>query len=398
VIRRDLAKRVLAAAGKYPVVTVTGPRQSGKTTLVRALFRDCPYVSLESPDESAFALEDPRGFLARFKGRVILDEAQKAPELFSYIQGLVDEEGRPGRFILSGSHNFLLIKGISQSLAGRCAILHLLPFSLPELLGRPGMPPERLGRDIPASPPRPGRSLAECLFTGFFPRIHDKHLPPREWLANYLQTYVERDVRSVLNIGDLESFGRFVRLCAGRSGQLLNMASLASDCGISHMTAKRWISVLEAGFIVFLLRPYHRNFGKRLIKAPKLYFIDTGLLSHLLGIRDGAELASHASRGAVFESFVVSELVKAHYNRGERPALYFWRDSNGREVDILVETGKGLVPIEVKSGQTVASDFLKGLEYWRGIRGKPEGPSALVYGGDTSFKRNGVAVYAWHTI
>jgi len=398
VIRRDLAKRVLAAAGKYPVVTVTGPRQSGKTTLVRALFRDCPYVSLESPDERAFALEDPRGFLARFKGRVILDEAQKAPELFSYIQGLVDEEGRPGRFILSGSHNFLLIKGISQSLAGRCAILHLLPFSLPELLGRPGMPPERLGRDIPASPPRPGRSLAECLFTGFFPRIHDKHLPPREWLANYLQTYVERDVRSVLNIGDLESFGRFVRLCAGRSGQLLNMASLASDCGISHMTAKRWISVLEAGFIVFLLRPYHRNFGKRLIKAPKLYFIDTGLLSHLLGIRDGAELASHASRGAVFESFVVSELVKAHYNRGERPALYFWRDSNGREVDILVETGKGLVPIEVKSGQTVASDFLKGLEYWRGIRGKPEGPSALVYGGDTSFKRNGVAVYAWHTI
>ena len=397
-IRRDLAKRVLAAAGKYPVVTVTGPRQSGKTTLVRALFRDCPYVSLESPDERAFALEDPRGFLARFKGRVILDEAQKAPELFSYIQGLVDEEGRPGRFILSGSHNFLLIKGISQSLAGRCAILHLLPFSLPELLGRPGMPPERLGRDIPASPPRPGRSLAECLFTGFFPRIHDKHLPPREWLANYLQTYVERDVRSVLNIGDLESFGRFVRLCAGRSGQLLNMASLASDCGISHMTAKRWISVLEAGFIVFLLRPYHRNFGKRLIKAPKLYFIDTGLLSHLLGIRDGAELASHASRGAVFESFVVSELVKAHYNRGERPALYFWRDSNGREVDILVETGKGLVPIEVKSGQTVASDFLKGLEYWRGIRGKPEGPSALVYGGDTSFKRNGVAVYAWHTI
>jgi len=398
VIRRDLAKRVLAAAGKYPVVTVTGPRQSGKTTLVRALFRDCPYVSLESPDERAFALEDPRGFLARFKGRVILDEAQKAPELFSYIQGLVDEEGRPGRFILSGSHNFLLIKGISQSLAGRCAILHLLPFSLPELLGRPGMPPERLGRDIPASPPRPGRSLAECLFTGFFPRIHDKHLPPREWLANYLQTYVERDVRSVLNIGDLESFGRFVRLCAGRSGQLLNMASLASDCGISHMTAKRWISVLEAGFIVFLLRPYHRNFGKRLIKAPKLYFIDTGLLSHLLGIRDGAELASHASRGAVFESFVVSELVKAYYNRGERPALYFWRDSNGREVDILVETGKGLVPIEVKSGQTVASDFLKGLEYWRGIRGKPEGPSALVYGGDTSFKRNGVAVYAWHTI
>ena len=397
-IRRDLAKRVLAAAGKYPVVTVTGPRQSGKTTLVRALFRDCPYVSLESPDERAFALEDPRGFLARFKGRVILDEAQKAPELFSYIQGLVDEEGRPGRFILSGSHNFLLIKGIPQSLAGRCAILHLLPFSLPELLGRPGMPPERLGRDIPASPPRPGRSLAECLFTGFFPRIHDKHLPPREWLANYLQTYVERDVRSVLNIGDLESFGRFVRLCAGRSGQLLNMASLASDCGISHMTAKRWISVLEAGFIVFLLRPYHRNFGKRLIKAPKLYFIDTGLLSHLLGIRDGAELASHASRGAVFESFVVSELVKAHYNRGERPALYFWRDSNGREVDILVETGKGLVPIEVKSGQTVASDFLKGLEYWRGIRGKPEGPSALVYGGDTSFKRNGVAVYAWHTI
>ncbi|MBP1598560.1 MAG: ATPase protein [Acidobacteria bacterium] len=397
-IRRAITSKLHDSARSYPVVTVTGPRQSGKTTLVRAEFSAYDYVSLELPDQRSFALEDPRGFLAQFRGPVVLDEAQRAPELFSYIQSIVDEAGKPGQFILTGSQNFLLLQSVSQSLAGRCAVLHLLPFSLSELSNRPAPALEELGRDLYSSLQSPRLGLMETLFTGFYPRIHDKRLPPRDWLANYYQTYLERDVRSVINIGDLEAFGRFVRLCAGRTGQLLNLSGLAADCGVTHTTAKRWISVLEASFLVLLLRPYHANYGKRLIKSPKLYFLDTGLLSFLLRIQTPEDLQSHAARGAVFESYVISELHKNFSNRGERPGIYFWRDSGGHEVDFVIEAGRNQILVEAKSAQTLASDFFEGLHYVRRISKQLQRPAALIYGGDQSYFREHVAVYPWFAL
>ncbi len=380
------------------MVTVTGPRQSGKTTLVRAAFPRQRYASLEDPDARAFALEDPRGFLGQFRGRVILDEVQRAPELFSYIQGIVDEADRPGQFILSGSQNFLLLNRVSQSLAGRCAVLRLLPFSRSELIGQPlrsiataiqkRRSGESGGQDAAVA-------LFETLFTGGFPRIHDKGLQPQGWLANYYQTYLERDVRDLLNVGDLEGFGRFVRLCAGRSGQLLNRSSLAADAGVSHATVRRWLSILEASFVIHLLRPHQRNFSKRLVKSPKLYFVDTGLLCYLLRIQSPTDLVTHAARGAIFETWVVSEALKNFYNGGRDPDIYFWRDSAGHEINLLIEQGPKQLPVEVKSGQTIAGDFFATLEYWRNLAGRHAGAAALVYGGDSSYKRSGVSVLSW---
>lgn len=398
-IKRTLAEKLKQAAGLFPIVTLTGPRQSGKTTLVQAVFKNYRYVSLELFDQRQFAMEDPRGFLSQFDGPVILDEVQRAPELFSYLQVLVDEHRDwTGRFILTGSQNFLLLQSISQSLAGRCAVLHLLPFSLAELEGRDPTALETLGKSAPRNPRPPEKGLLETLFTGFYPRIHDKHLPPRDWLASYYQTYLERDVRNVLNVGDIETFGRFIRLCAGRCGQLLNLSGLASDCGISHTTAKRWISVLEASFIVTLLRPHHKNFGKRLVKSPKLYFLDTGLLCYLLQIRSPDELFHRAERGAVFESLVVSEMYKNFMHRGEQPSIYFWRDASGHEVDIIIDLGQVLIPVETKSAQTIASDFFNNLIYWRKASGDETAQAALVYGGELSFKRSGVVVYPWFAL
>jgi hypothetical protein len=398
-IKRTLAIKLKEAAKQFPAITVTGPRQSGKTTLVKSVFKDHDYLSLELPDQRSFALEDPRGFLSQFDGPVILDEVQRSPELFSYIQVIIDKEpDRTGRFILTGSQNFLLLQSISQSLAGRCAVLHLLPFSLAELTGRQPISLQTLSKSALKNRKPPKAGLMETLFSGFYPRIHDKHLSPRDWLSNYCQTYLERDVRNVLNIGDIETFGRFMRLCAGRTGQLLNLSGLASDCGISHTTARRWISVLEASFIITLLRPHHRNFGKRLIKSPKLYFLDTGLLCYLLQVRSPEELFHRAERGAVFESFVVSELYKNFLHCGEQPHLYFWRDSAGHEIDVIVESGASLIPVEIKSAQTVASDFFDILAYWRKVSGGPDTPAVLIYGGDQSFRRSGVLVYPWFAL
>jgi hypothetical protein len=396
--QRALAPTLKDAARRYPVVTLTGPRQSGKTTLVRAAFREHAYASLEEPDVRAFALEDPRGFLAQFEGPVILDEAQRTPDLFSYLQTLVDEDDRPGRFILTGSQNFLLRQSISQSLAGRTAVLHLLPLSLSELEGHRPLALRTIGRRLPSRSRTTDRDLMETLFTGFYPRIHDRGLDAGDWLSNYVQTYVERDVREILNVGDLEAFGRFVRLCAGRTGQLLNLTSLGNDCGITHTTAKRWLSILEASFLIALLRPHHRNFGKRLIKTPKLYFLDCGLLCYLLRIRSPEDLRPHAARGVVFESFVVSELLKAFVHAGREPDLYFWRDATGHEIDVLIEAGRELVAVEVKSGQTVVPDFFDGLMFWRGLVGDDEAPAALIHGGGETYRRRGVAVVSWSVL
>lgn len=395
-IRRALESVLKKVARQYPVVTLTGPRQSGKTTLVQAVFSRHEYVSLEEPDVREYALEDPRGFLGQFTEGVILDEVQRAPDLFSYIQTIVDREDRPGRFILSGSQNFLLLRSISQSLAGRSAILHLLPLSLRELEGREPFPLESLVHELSENrEERSPRDLMEVLFRGFYPRIHDKGLDPVTWYSGYYQTYIERDVREIVNIGDLEAFGRFVRLCAGRNGQLLNLTSLANDCGIAHTTASRWISILEASFLVHLLRPYHANFGKRLIKSPKLYFLDTGLLCYLLRIQSPEDLRLHASRGPIFESFVTSELIKDFLHQGKEPDLYFWRDSTGHEIDAVADLGSKRVAVEIKSGETIAADFFAGLDFWRTLVKDPEAPAALVTGGDRSYRRRGVQVYSW---
>lgn len=396
-IPRALETVLNDVARQYPVVTLTGPRQSGKTTLVREAFPRHAYASLEEPDVREYALADPRGFLGQFADSVILDEVQRAPDLFSYIQSLVDRDDVPGRYILSGSQNFLLLRSIGQSLAGRSAVLHLLPLSLAELEGRQPFSLEALGKEIPESR-ESSPDFMDVLFRGFYPRIHDKGLDPSTWHSGYYQTYIERDVREVLNVGDLEAFGRFVRLCAGRNGQLLNLSSLANDCGITHTTARRWISILEASFLVLLLRPYHANFGKRLIKSPKLYFLDTGLLCYLLRIQSPEDLRLHGSRGAIFESFVVADLLKNFLNRGREADLYFWRDSTGHEIDVVIDRGRERVAVEIKSAQTVAEDFFAGIDFWRKLVGDPEAPSALIYGGSRSFRRSGVAVQSWSTL
>jgi uncharacterized protein len=397
-IPRTLGAKLLEVTRRYPVVSVTGPRQSGKTTLVRNVLEGHEYVSLELPDERQLAGRDPRAFLAQFRGPVIIDEAQRVPDLFSYIQVAVDEDAGAGRFVLTGSQNFLLLQAVSQSLAGRCAVLHLLPFSQAELDGRAPVPLAELGAKTRAEPAKPRRPLAETLFAGFYPRIHDRDLPPREWLANYYQTYLERDVRNVLNVGDIESFSRFVRLCAGRNAQLLNLSSLASDCGITHTTARRWLSVLEASFLVTLLRPHHANLGKRLIKSPKLYFLDSGLLCFLLGIRGEDEILQHSQRGAIFETLVLSELHKNFLHRGEPSELFFWRDSTGHEIDLLVELGAKRIALEAKSGQTIADDFFDGLRYWRDLAGRKGSQTALVYGGDRRFVQDGCVVHPWFVL
>ena len=326
---------------------------------------------------------------------------QRAPELFSYIQGIVDVNDIPGQYILTGSQNFLLLEKISQSLAGRCAVHHLLPFSRTELVGTKPLNPENiesLSRQYRKKKTVISSDLFEMLWTGGYPRIYDKHIPPQQWLANYTQTYIERDVRSIVNVSDLETFTRFLRLCAGRTGQILNLQSLGNDCGIDSKTVKRWLSILEASFIIKLLRPYYKNFSKRLIKSPKLYFLDSGLLCYLLGIRKPEELMVHSSRGAIFESWVISELDKSYYHSGKQPAMYFFRDSNNNEIDLILDSGSKVTPVEIKSAQTINTDFFKGLEYWRRLIGKPDSPAVLIYGGDslTTFKR--IKVLPWNIL
>jgi hypothetical protein len=303
------------------------------------------------------------------------------------------DEGGSGPFILTGSQQFLLSQQISQTLAGRAAVLELLPFSVSELVGREPLAPAELAnpKRIPAE--RPRQSLQELLYSGFFPRIHDKDLEPAAWLDGYVRTYIERDVRGMANVGDLDTFARFVGLCAGRSGQLLNLSSLGADAGVSHSTARRWVSILRASYVLDLLPPHHENFSKRLVKTPKLYFLDTGLMCHILGIREPGQLRVHPLRGAIFETFVVAELHKLFSHHGQRPPLFFWRDSNGREVDVLIELGATRLPVEAKAGETVARDAFRGLEHYVSLSGDAGG--VLVYGGEESYLRGRHLLRAW---
>lgn len=374
-IQRTLAATLERYASTYPVVAVNGPRQSGKTTLVTSLFPDHTYVNLEAPDVREYARADPRGFLAGLGSRAVLDEVQHVPELFSYIQVEVDVAGAMGQFILTGSQNFAMMERISQSLAGRVAIATLLPFGLSE-----GAIAESTVDDL--------------LFAGFYPRIHEDRLDPAEALRFYLQTYVERDLRQLIRIGALDRFHIFLRLCAGRVGQLLNSSALGSEVGVSHNTIREWLSVLEASYLIFRLRPFHANLGKRLVKTPKLYFVDVGLASHLLGIREKSHLAGHPLRGALFENLVVAEALKQRVHSGRDNNLLFFRDQTGNEVDLVAEDGPQLHALEIKSGQTIAGDFFKNLARFAKLTGNVDS-STLVYGGSQKQARGNHAVVPW---
>lgn len=378
-IYRKLTTTLQRLAQTFPVIAITGPRQSGKTTLAKAVFADMPYVTLEDPSERAFALEDPKGFLHRFRDGAIFDEAQRWPDLFSYLQGIVDEDPIPGKFILTGSQQFGLLAGVSQSLAGRVGMTTLLPFSLSEL-------PAAVQSSL---------SLDTLIIKGFYPPLHVREISPGDWFSSYIATYIERDIRQLLRVQDLSLFQRFVRLCAGRNGQLLNLNTLAGETGISHKTASSWLSVLESSYIVHLLPPYYRNFGKRLVKTPKLYFFDQGLACWLLGIRSSELLALHPMRGAIFESFIISEFLKSRYNQGLPADLYFWRDNNGLETDIVFESGTKLQPVEIKSGQTITSDSIRAGQKAARFAGEEALQPWLIYGGDNSYERNGVTVMSW---
>ena len=377
-IERTLTAKMISLAQKFQVITLTGPRQSGKTTLVRAAFPTLPYISLEEPDIRQFALTDPRGFLSNYPTGVILDEIQNTPELFSYIQGIVDDN-RQAQFILTGSSNFLLMEKISQTLAGRTAVFHLLPFSFQEL--------EPLAEQYES-----------LIFKGQYPRIYDREIAPTDFYPSYIQTYVERDVRLMKNIGDINTFIQFTRLCAGRIGQLLNYTGLANDAGISPNTAKAWLSILESSFIVYRLQPYHRNFNKRLVKSPKLYFYDTGVACSLLGIHEEDQVRLHYLKGSLFENLIINEFIKRNFNRGENRQPFFWQDNHGKEIDCLLVEGERVTPVEVKSGKTISTSYFDNLKYWQSLAALSEDEGYVVYGGDLSLQTSAGTLISWRNL
>lgn len=383
-IERTIAPVLLKLAESFPVVTLTGPRQSGKTTLCRSLFPDLPYINLEAPDQRALANADPRGFLARIPEGAVLDEIQRVPDLVSYLQTVVDEmlwQKKPVKYILTGSQQFEVSQAVSQSLAGRTALLKLLPLSIQELSSS--------GRIA---------SLDELLLSGFYPRIHSDavSVSASQLLGDYLETYIERDIRQLTELRDLATFEKFVRLCAGRVGQIINMNSLAGDTGISHTTAKAWLSLLEASYVVFILRPWFGNVSKRLIKSPKLYFYDVGLASYLLGIQSAQQMSRDPLRGGLFENMIVIEALKYRYNQGERNNLYFYRDANGHEVDLLLDAGGKLYPIEIKSGATVVKDYFDSIQKLSVVlAASVQQGGAVVYGGTDNYAYKDFSVVAY---
>lgn len=379
--KREAEKMVKRYAKQFRALAIVGPRQSGKTTLSREVFPRKAYVSLENPDERLFAARDPRGFLRRFKNGAILDEAQRAPELFNYLQQILDNTKKDGLFILTGSNNFLIQSSISQSLAGRIGYIDLLPLTLSE---------------IGQFDKKPG-SLSEYIFYGSYPELYDKKRLPEVWYPSYIRTYIERDVKQIKNIENTLLFNRFIQLCAGRTGQQINVAALSNECGIDIKTVNAWLAVLESSFIIYLLQPHHKNFNKRVVKTPKLYFYDTGVACSLLGIRKAQEVHVSPFYGALTENFCINELLKKKYNTGSSTKFFYWRDNKGIEIDLLFDDGKKLTPVEIKAGQTFNESFLKNMTYWNSISGNTGG--IIIYGGDDQYKRSDkIEIIGWSNI
>lgn len=377
-IERCSTETLFRIAKSFPIAVITGPRQSGKTTLARKAFPDLPYINLEAPDKREYAESDPRGFLDTIQSGAVLDEIQRAPDILSYLQELVDRKMPGCRFVLTGSQQLGLAATISQSLAGRAGFLHLPPFSLSEIYGK-----------------RTSLPLDTVLFRGLYPPVHDRNIDPLDFYAAYVQSYLERDVRQLVRVHDLSDFQRFMRLCASRTGQLLNLSAMGQECGVSHTTIKAWLSVLEAGYVVFRLQPHFENYGKRLIKMPKLYFLDTGLAAYLLSIHAESHLAAHPLRGALFENLVVGEFLKRRYNAGLQSNLYFWRDRTGNEVDLLLDKGGMLVPAEIKAGMTFQEEWTAPAHRWTKLAGKGGIAPHCIYGGDETRAGSSVNLFSW---
>lgn len=380
-IARDAEIVLKKLASQFKAIALTGPRQSGKSTLARTTFPDKKYISLENPDIRQAALDDTRGFLNNLPDGAIIDEAQRVPELFSYLQQVLDESTGRGRFILTGSNNFLMLESISQTLAGRIGYLELLPFGYNEI------------REIPDQ----DFQLNNLIFSGGYPAITFDRVDPAFWFPSYIRTYIERDVRQIKNITNLNLFQKLLYLCAGRVGQQLNLNNLAIECGVDHKTIGAWMGILQASYVIHLLPPFYNNFSKRIIKSPKLYFYDTGLACALLGINSSAELANHASRGALFENYIINELIKNRFNKGLRSNLFYWRDVSGHEIDLVIDHGSSVTAVELKSGMTVISDFFKGLVFWQELT--KYNKSYVIYGGEeTQKRRNGIEVIPWNKL
>lgn len=378
-IQRILSEQIIKYSRKFPVIAITGPRQSGKTTLVRSIFPEYNYVNLEETDKRHFALDDPKGFLIQYGGKLIIDEVQYAPELFSYIQVFADNKSEMGRYILTGSQNFLLLEKISQSLAGRVALFNLLPLSYEEL----------------KTTIHDEGNYQSYILKGFYPAIYDRNIEPVEWYPNYLSTYIERDIRNVLNVGNLMQFRQFMQICAGSVGQLINFSAVGNSIGVSNNTVKQWFSILETSFVAFRLQPYFSNIKKRIVKSPKLYFYDTGLACELLGIQTEEHLNTHFAKGALFENLVIVELLKSIHNRKLNSRMYFWRDSNANEIDCLIDKGNKIIPVEIKSAQTINPSFFKGLDYFDHIL--KTGNRTLIYGGDETQLRTDYRILSWRS-
>jgi predicted AAA+ superfamily ATPase len=383
-IPRIAEKTLRRYAKGFPVICITGPRQSGKTTLAKLAFPRKKYLSLEDPDIALLARSDPRGFLEAWPNGLVLDEAQYVPELFKYIKTMVDKNPKPGMYIITGSQQFNLMEKVTESLAGRAAFLTLLPFSVAEL----------------ESAELCGEEPFEIMLKGLYPPLYDRDISAGDFYSAYITSYVERDIRQLVNVKELSTFQKFIKFCAARTGGILNLSSLAADCGITHNTAGAWLSALEISGIIFLLRPYFNNFGKRLIKSPKLYFTDPGLACRLLGIQTTEQLFLNPLRGGLFESFIIAELVKNRLNQGHNPGIWFWRDNTGMEIDCLIEENNKLLAIEIKSGKTFSEDMTDGLQHWGrisdGSAGKRE--FALVYAGSQKSNYKEIKLIPWKDI
>lgn len=378
IIQRKISRHLQNMLKKFPVISLTGPRQSGKTTLLKADFPDYKYYNLERMDHREMISADPMGFLKSTGSKVIFDEAQNLPELFSYIQVFSDERNIAGQYILSGSQSFLLNDRISQSLAGRVSINQLLPFDITELSAIQNLRPE------------------QAILNGFYPRLYDYNISPQDFYPSYLQTYIERDIRTLRAVENLQTFSRFLGLCAGRIGQVLNLTSLANDAGVAVNTAKSWLSLLESSYIIYLLQPYYKNFNKRLIKSPKIYFYDTGVASSLLKLSTPEMVNSHYLYGALFENLIISEIVKCQYHSGKRTTVYYWRESNGIEIDCIIEKENDeLIVLEIKGGQTFTKDYLKNLRNFPQSDKTIKTNKMLLYAGDSTNRISDIQITNW---